>query len=189
VAGNPVDWLAAHRDLLAAQPRGPALDVACGLGRHAMMLAGMGFTVDALDVSDTALESLDAQARRRGRAIHTERVDFRTDEWRPERSYQVVVDTYFLERSLFGRLADALAPGGLLFFETFMEGQPDCNPGFLLTPGELQSAFARLDVLDAREGDVDGRVLASLVARKPVLGVPAGRRAADPRPPDRQAEL
>jgi len=136
-----------------------------------MMLAGMGFTVDALDVSDIALESLDAQARRRGRAIHTKRVDFRTDDWRPERSYQVVVDTYFLERSLFGRLADALAPGGLLFFETFMEGQPDCNPEYLVVPGELRSAFVDLEVLDAREGRVeDRRVLSSLVARRPVRG-------------------
>jgi len=168
VAGNPADWLDAHRDLLTAQPRGPALDVACGLGRHAMMLAGMGFTVDALDVSDTALESLDTQARRRGRAIHTKRVDFRTGEWRPERSYQVVVDTYFLERSLFGRLADALAPGGLLFFETFLEGQPDCNSRYLLAPGELRSAFPGLEVIDAREGSVDDRrVLSSLVARRP----------------------
>ncbi len=172
MAGSPVDWLTAHRDLLAAQPRGPALDVGCGLGRHAMMLAGMGFTVDALDVSDTALESLDAQARRRGRAIHTKRVDLRTDDWRPERAYQVVVDTYFLERPLLPRLAEALASGGLLFFETFMEGQPDCNPEYLVAPGELRSAFPGLEVLDAREGNVDERrVLSSLVARRPREGI------------------
>jgi len=186
VAGNPIDWLAAHRDLLAAQPRGPALDVACGLGRHAMMLAGMGFTVDALDVSDIALKTLGAQARRRGRAIHTTRVDFRTEDWRAERSYQVVVDTYFLERPLLGRLADALAPGGLLFFETFMEGQPDCSPQYLLARGELRSAFADLEVLDAREGRVDDRrVLSSLVARKPVDGGPLAElveEGAHPRP-------
>ncbi|CAN5525330.1 hypothetical protein BH20ACT18_BH20ACT18_09150 [soil metagenome] len=178
MAGSPVDWLTAHRELLAAQPRGPALDVACGLGRHAMMLAGMGFIVDALDVSDTALEAVDAQARRRGRAIHTKRVDLRTDDWRPERAYQIVVDTYFLERSLFGRLADALAPGGLLFFETFMEGQPELNPSYMVAPGELRSAFAQLDVLDAREGRVDSdRVLASLVARKPLREDVAGKRS------------
>ena len=172
MAGSPVDWLTAHRDLLAAQPRGPALDVACGLGRHAMMLAGMGFTVDALDVSDIALESLDAQARRRGRAIHTKRVDFRTDDWRPERSYQVVVDTYFLERPLLGRLVEALTPGGLLFVETFMQGQPGCSPRYLAAPGELQAAFADLDLIDSREGESDGRLLASLVARKPAANAP-----------------
>ncbi len=40
-------------------PSGKALDLACGLGRNSLFLAEHGMTVDAVDISDVALDRLE----------------------------------------------------------------------------------------------------------------------------------
>lgn len=92
----------------------------------------------------------------------------------PDPPYEVVVNMNFLERSLFGTLSDALAPGGLLVFETFTRDHVDVlgrrmPAAYLLEPNELLRAFGDLRVLRYREAVVDGepaRAVASLVARR-----------------------
>src|SRR3954462_11594679 len=44
-------------------PRGPVLDLACGAGRHALLLASRGRHVTAVDGSGTALDILEQRAR------------------------------------------------------------------------------------------------------------------------------
>jgi len=173
---GPTEWLAAHRDLLDRQPRGRALDVACGNGRNALYLARLGFEVDALDVSDVVVDWLTEQVRREGAAVHPRVCDL-TREPLPRRRYQVVVNFNFLERRLFPALEDALVPGGLLVFETFTRGQIGLPRGpstaeHTLAPGELRRAFAGLEILDEREATLHAddpvrkREVASLVARR-----------------------
>jgi hypothetical protein len=74
-------------------------------------------------------------------------------------------------------LIDALAPGGLLVYETFTRAQAargkPTNPDFLLKPGELLDLVRPLEVLASREGDFDGRMIASVIARR--RGVTARR--------------
>ncbi len=166
-----VDWLLTHGDLLDAQPRGPTLELACGLGRNALHLARLGFSVDAVDVSGVAIGHLANAAREEGLPVRARRSDLSRDPF-PGSGYQVVVDTYFLDRRLFEPLADCLAPGGLLLFETFLPdrgaGYGPQDPDRILQPGELRTAFPRLAVLDYREGrpDPTTRPVASLVARR-----------------------
>jgi hypothetical protein len=89
--------------------------------------------------------------------------------------YQVIVNTNFLERSIFPRLVEALAPGGLLVFETFTRDHVDVagrrmNPAYLLERGELACAFADLDIVRRREEILDEerpRAVASIMARRP----------------------
>lgn len=169
----PVDWLLAHAALLEAQPPGPALDVACGLGRNALHLARLGREVVAVDVSAVAIEHLAATARAEGLPVHARLADLASGEL-PGGGYQVVVATYFLARPLFPAMAAALAPGGLLIVETFLS-DPEAtygprDPARVLRPGELRRAFAGLEVLDAREGRPDpaSRPVAGLVARRPL---------------------
>jgi hypothetical protein len=82
-----------------------------------------------------------------------------------------VVVFRFLHRPLFPALARALRGGGLLVYETFTAGQEarghPHNPRFHLQPGELVHLAAPLDVIRQREGDFEGQMLASIVARKP----------------------
>jgi hypothetical protein len=58
-----------------------------------------------------------------------------------EERFQGIVVANYLHRPLFARIAQALAPGGVLIYETFMQGNErygkPSNPAFLLEPGEL----------------------------------------------------
>lgn len=72
-----------------------------------------------------------------------------------ERFDGIVVVNY-LHRPLFARLIEALAPGGVLLYATFMAGNErfgkPSNPAFLLRPGELWQAFGGLQVIAFEQG-------------------------------------
>jgi len=77
-AEGRADWIDAHPDVIAILPelkaRGfsTALDLGCGVGRHALLLARHGFDVDAYDGSATGLAVLNEEAERRGLAVRTQ---------------------------------------------------------------------------------------------------------------------
>jgi SAM-dependent methyltransferase len=167
-AARPAGWLTENRDLLP--DGGLALDVACGRGRHALALAAAGFTVTAIDRDEEALTELSTRAAQLGLPIHTQALDLEAGEVDIGGSYQAVLVFRYLHRPLMPALIRALAPGGVLFYETFTIGQArrghPTNPAFLLNPGELIRLVSPLVVERAREGDVDGALVASVVARK-----------------------
>lgn len=74
----------------------------------------------------------------------------------PGERFQGIVVTNYLHRPLFPVLADALAAGGVLLYETFMQGNErfgkPSNPAFLLRPGELWQAFAGLHIVAFEQG-------------------------------------
>jgi SAM-dependent methyltransferase len=168
---TPAAWLIDNRRLL---PRtGMALDLACGRGRHALWLAAQGFRVSAIDRDAEALGHLAEEARSRGlSAIVTAVGDLeRGDRVVPADTFDVIVAVHYLHRPLFPQLIDALRPGGVLVYETFTTAQAargkPTNPHFLLRPGELLQLIRPLSVLASREGEFEGRDVASVVARKP----------------------
>ena len=173
---SPAEWLVEHEALL--EGGGRALDVACGDGRNALYLAQLGYMVDAIDVSDVAIDALRRATQERGLAMTiAPRVVDLEREPLPAGPYDVIVTLNFLQRDLFGPLQDALAPGGLLLYETLGQAHVDelghdFNPAFLVAPGELPAAFDRLEVVAHREGVVERsgspRGVASLVARRPL---------------------
>ncbi len=171
---EPARLLRENSHLLPREGR--ALDVACGLGGNALFLARHGLTVDAWDRSAVALRRLSRWAAEAELPIRTRQADL-TCERPPAGRYQVVVVAHFLHRPLLPALAEALAPGGLLFYQTFSQAAPGwrrgpASPDLRLTPGELLRAFAQLQPLVYREegavGDVrrGQRELAFLVARR-----------------------
>jgi len=170
----PAGWLLEQRALLEGQPKGRALDVACGRGRNSVLLAELGFEVDAVDVDPDAVAEVRRIAEDRGLRIDAIEADV-TLAPLPRPPYEVVIDFNYLERGIFGRVAEALAPGGLLVFETFIREHVEVlgrrmNERYLLGPNELLHAFPGLRVLRYREGIVPGpppRAVASLVGRKP----------------------
>lgn len=178
----PAEWLVEHADLLTGGGR--ALDVACGDGRNALYLAQLGYMVDAIDVSDVAIDALRAETQARGltMTIAPRVVDLEREPL-PAGPYDVVVMLNFLQRDLFDGLAHALAPAGLLVFETLARSHVDelghsFNPAYLLEPGELLSAFAQLEIVDHREGVAQRsgspRGVAGIVARRPPKPMTAG---------------
>ena len=48
--------VAAYDEFLAEKPPGKALDVAAGVGRHAVWLAERGWQVRLIDISETGME-------------------------------------------------------------------------------------------------------------------------------------
>jgi SAM-dependent methyltransferase len=174
------------RELLPLLPLGPALDLACGTGRHALLLAARHQPVTAVDSSSVALGILEQHAHaahcavtrvERALQIPTRRQGIQL--WRadleeinlPSQAFSVVLCVNYLQRSLFSQIEDALAPGGMLLFETYTVAQLDFaggprNPNYLLEVGELRTAFPKLRSLFYRELRA-GKGIASLIAQKP----------------------
>jgi SAM-dependent methyltransferase len=166
---EPSRWLVDHAHIL---PRaGDALDVASGSGRNAFWLAARGLETLAVDRSPESVARIRAAAAERHLPIHAEVVDLEIDgATLPVSAFDVVVVVHYLHRALFPALKDALRPGGLLVYETFtvaqaQRGRPT-NPDFLLAPGELKTLVAPLDILVEREGDFEGKMLASVIAAR-----------------------
>jgi SAM-dependent methyltransferase len=113
------------------------LDLACGGGRHARWLAAHGMTVVAADRDAAALAPLDALA-----GVQTLCVDLEDGDWPwTSASFDAVVVARYLFRQRLDRVLGLLRPGGLLIYETFMQGNErfgkPSNPDFLLRPHEL----------------------------------------------------
>jgi rhodanese-related sulfurtransferase len=168
VADGPASWLLENVDLL--RPGMRVLDVAAGRGRHSLVFATAGFAVTAIDRDADRLARLAATARSMGAPIATRALDLETGT--PDLGdgvYDLVLVTHYLHRPLMPALVRAVAPGGLLIYETFTRAQAargrPTNPAFLLEPGELLTLVAPLEVLRSREGEVEGRDVASVVAR------------------------
>jgi SAM-dependent methyltransferase len=169
-AGSPASWLADHADSI---PRGGVvLDLACGRGRHALWLARAGFHVRAIDRDREALNFLRLAAAAAGLPVATECVDLETNPPPDlgDACCDAIVVVSYLHRALFPALKRALKPGGRLIYETFTiaqaaRGKPT-NPAYLLEPGELARLVEPLHVLEWREGEFDGRFIASVVAQR-----------------------
>ena len=114
------------------------LDVACGHGRHMQFLSGLGHKVLGVDRNAQALQT----ASQWGETLLA---DIENAAWPLEsRRFKAVVVTNYLHRPLMPALLDAIAPGGVLIYETFAMGNEKfgrpSNPDFLLAPGELLEA-------------------------------------------------
>lgn len=166
---SPSDWLVRHEAMLQEQAKGPALDIACGNGRNSIYLARMGFQVEALDISSVATDWLNKEAVEQKLPIAARSLDITAWEFPPDR-YQLIINFNFLERSIFPGIVKALAPGGLLLFETFLQDpdfQTSMNARFLLKPNELLRAFSGFRVLHYLEGpSAKGAMRAGILARK-----------------------
>jgi SAM-dependent methyltransferase len=147
---RPSPFFVEHRALL---PVGRTLDLACGRGRHARVLAEAGHSVVAVDVSAAALAS-PALAQER---ILRVRMDLDAAAFRPG-AFDAIVVVSFLDRGLFEAIASWIRPGGVLLYETFLVAQAAVghpkNPRFLLAPNEIVDRLRHdYDVLRHREGE------------------------------------
>ncbi|OYV38207.1 MAG: SAM-dependent methyltransferase [Thiomonas sp. 20-64-5] len=147
----PSPWIVRHAQLLRAG--GSVLDVACGSGRHVRWLQQRGFSLFAVDRNAEALAGL--------RDIAQVRVaDLECGLWPyAHQTFDAVIVTNYLWRPLLPHIVQAVAPGGVLLYETFALGQASLgkpsNPAFLLRPGELLDAVRpALRVLAFEDGYV-----------------------------------
>ena len=154
---------------------GCALDLACGLGGNAILLAQQGLKVDAWDVADVPIAALQEIALKRQLCIQAEVRDVEANPPVPE-TFDVIIVSYFLDRDIIPALVQALKPGGLIYYQTFIRQRvSDRGPQraeFRLADQELLQLFSGLQVLFYREegcvGDVQKgfRDEAMLIGRK-----------------------
>ncbi len=173
-ASRPCEVLKTFAYLLP--PEGRALDLACGLGGNACLMAGHGLETSAWDVSPVAIDRLRAHAESENLPIEAKVRDVQKEP--PESdAFDVIVVAYFLERDLAAAIEQALKPGGLLFYQTWTREAVDDrgpgNPAFRLAPNELLRLFPGLRVVSYREEGLFGdparglRNEAWLVATRP----------------------
>jgi len=138
----PSPWVVRHLAHIAQS--GWVLDLACGSGRHARLLASRGYQVLAVDRNAQVLAGLAGLA-----GIKTAELDLEGEEWPlAGQQFAGIVVTNYLWRPHLPDLLALLAPGGVLIYETFMLGNEafgkPSNPEFLLRPGELREVVAAL---------------------------------------------
>jgi SAM-dependent methyltransferase len=163
----PSVWV--KRFLRLIKPGGLVLDLAAGSGRHVRLLRDCGFAVCAIDRDTMALSAF------AGRRCEVRRIDLETDDHEQlGDDYDGIIVTNYLHRPLLPAIARALAPGGVLIYETFALGNerfgPPCNPDFLLRPGELLEAFTTLTVVAFEQGQVSAPRPAVIQRLAAVLG-------------------
>lgn len=118
---------------------GKVLDLACGRGRHCRLLLAQGYDVLAIDKNTNYISDLNGNCE-----ILTMDLEAPGADPLAGRSFAGIVVTNYLHRPLLARLPEALAPGGILIYETFALGNErfgkPSNPDHLLKPGELLEA-------------------------------------------------
>lgn len=150
--GAPSSWVT--RWAATVPQPGTALDLACGAGRHLRWLAARGHRVTGVDRDAAALASL-------GELGELLLADIENGPWPlAGRQFDLVVVTNYLWRPLMPEILAAVAPGGLLIYETFAAGHErlgrPSRPEFLLQPGELwRLVQGPLQVLGYEDGRLD----------------------------------
>src|SRR5208337_2023364 len=148
---------------------GRALDLAGGVGRHALYLAERGWDVTLLDISERGLAQARRHAEERGLRITTKQQDL-TESHLPISAFDLVLVFFYLERPLFPQIAAALRTGGILLYKTYtcdqlnLGGGP-AHPMHLLEKNELLHAFAALRILHYRE-TIKDKAVAEMVAQR-----------------------
>lgn len=164
------------RTAIASLKPGRALDIACGVGRHAIFLAEHGWHATAVDSSRVGIEILQQRAREAGLTVEARVVDLESGEFHIEPgTYDLVCVFYYLQRDLFSPIRAGVKRGGTVVAAIHLnDGREDAkpaNPAFLLERGELRQLFADWEITYYREGESDEgghhHDTAYLIARKP----------------------
>ncbi|KXJ54076.1 MAG: hypothetical protein AXW12_13030 [Thalassospira sp. Nap_22] len=168
----PSSWVTQHCPT-PNPARNRALDLACGKGRHSFWLADQGWQVTAID-RDLSQTDTDTN-----QAINWIEADLETGHWPlGDQQFDLIIVANYLHRPLFEYLRDAVRPGGILIYETFMFGNEAYgrprSPDFLLRTDELADTFADWTITAHQQGPVraisDNEITAikqSIVAQKP----------------------
>jgi tellurite methyltransferase len=174
-----IKWNAKHKDRLKSvrvpepNPRlmkqsgyltgGEALDLACGIGGNSIFLARLNYEVQALDISDVAIQFIRKQVAKNNLSIHPvvcDLTELRLQPW-CKQSFDLVVITYYLDRLLFPIIKSLIKEKGYFFMETFYQSRQTetsrVSNQYKLQPKELLTEFSDWKVLFFEECETEGR--------------------------------
>lgn len=170
----PSPWVVRFAPLVSAGAH--VLDVACGSGRHTRLFVERECRVTAVDRAPALDRALASH-----RAVTVVTADLERGHCPLGRErFDAIIVTNYLHRPLFPSLVSALAPGGLLLYETFAAGNAvfgkPSNPDFLLLPRELLTSLAtELRVIAFEDGYIATprrAMVQRLAARAAAAGAP-----------------
>jgi SAM-dependent methyltransferase len=147
---------------------GMALDLAGGVGRHALWLASRSWQVTVVDLSEVAIGKLSQTARDLNLKLDAIAGDASEYQFVPAQ-FDLIVLFYHLDRGLFPKIFFALKPGGLLVCKMSLRWNSEASPAAtlnVLQRDELPSLIPQLQVLQHQERPVRDRGVVELVGRK-----------------------
>lgn len=134
---------------------GKALDYASGLSGNGVFLARQGFDVSAWDLSDIAVNKVNAYANEKQLSLHADKIDLENGTKQFQGEFDVIVVSFFLHRESLPVLYSLLKTGGVLFYQTFsgeqLNGVGPSRSAFRLHRGELLDVFSNMKLLSYRE--------------------------------------
>jgi SAM-dependent methyltransferase len=172
-------FVSAFNQLVADQfPNGGAvLDLAGGIGRHALWLAKKNWQVTVVDISEVAIQKLDVKAQQLDLALSLFVLD--ASEYPFEgASFDLIVMFYHFDRDICQRVFSALEPGGFLICKsslswgTYEETVPANTAP--LKKDEILSMLPELRTVHHQERPVRDRGVVEYVGRKSRALTPSG---------------
>lgn len=147
---------------------GNLLDVAGGVGRHAIFYAKLGWRATLIDVSEEGVTLAKRNAAAADVKIETIVADLNHWDWAAwKEQFDLVLVFFYLQRELFPALESVLKPGGLLIYKTYLHGgkRGPSHPMFPLNTDELPRSFPNLKTLHYEEKTGESSV-AEFVGRR-----------------------
>src|ERR1700733_2983677 len=149
---------------------GAALDLAGGIGRHALWLGGKRWQMSVVDISEVAISRLRQEALQLNLTLDLFALDATEYKFEPAQ-FDLIVLFYHFDRTLYSRIVSALKPGGFLIAKTSLRWSSDemLDPGSInsLQRNEILSLVPELRVLYYQERPVANRGVVEFVGRKP----------------------
>lgn len=132
---------------------GSVLDIAAGDGAASLLLAGEGFAVTALDISENGLERLATFAKEQGNQVATQVCDLEQPSVLNGFGQfdNAVITLYKPVPDFWSGLVEHIVPGGRVLLTTFNiehHIQTGFSKRFCLEPGELKSIHPQLELIE-----------------------------------------
>jgi SAM-dependent methyltransferase len=115
---------------------GMALDLACGFGRHTILLNSKGYTVVSGDLSMGRLHTIKDE----NSSSYCLCLDASKNLPFQDQSFNLVVIVHFVHECLLSNIQRLIVPGGFLIYETY-GGQGD-NWHSLSKPGDVENELS-----------------------------------------------
>lgn len=167
---------------------GKGLDIACGSGRDLVYLAKHDWDMQGIDYNQGSLDRCEDLARRHCCTITNQKADLENGDidysvndsllslspYIDTQSLDLITVLRYLHRPLFPAIRNSLRPGGVVLYQTFMQGcekisRPK-NPRFLLAENELADQFGTKQGFEVLLNDTqllnDERPVSYFLARK-----------------------
>ena len=163
---QPIQFLEKNIHLF---PKGKALDLAMGEGRNGVYLATHGFDVLGLDISPLGLKKAHKLARQNNVQIKTQIADLESYQLE-KNAYDLILCTYYMQRTLFDQAKKSLKSGGMILIETYNLDYlryAKFPKKYLLEHNELLEIFKDFKIIRYQAYDDGKEAYSSIIAQKP----------------------